>query len=238
LKQGVVIFSEATATAEKAPQRVIPGEVAFKLYDTYGFPTDLTADMARERGLSVDMAGFERAMTEQRERARAASKFAADHGTGVTIDQKTIFTGYDALVGRGRVVALIKGKHRVDFLTPGEEGVVVLDRTPFYAEGGGQVGDAGVLRAPNLEFAVSDTQRYGKAMGTSGMHMGSRELRVGDELEAVVDRGAPAGDRSSTTPRRTSCTRRCAPSSASTSSRRAHWSRPTGCASTSRTTSR
>jgi alanyl-tRNA synthetase len=188
LKQGVVIFSEATATAEKAPQRVIPGEVAFKLYDTYGFPTDLTADMARERGLSVDMAGFERAMTEQRERARAASKFAADHGTGVTIDQKTIFTGYDALVGRGRVVALIKGKHRVDFLTPGEEGVVVLDRTPFYAEGGGQVGDAGVLRAPNLEFAVSDTQRYGKAHGHIGMHMGSRELRVGDELEAVVNR--------------------------------------------------
>jgi alanyl-tRNA synthetase len=187
LKQGVVLFNEATATAEKTPQKVIPGEVAFKLYDTYGFPTDLTADMARERGLSVDIAGFEHAMTEQRERARAASKFAADHGSGVKIDQKTVFTGYDALADRGRVIALIKGEHRVDFLTPGEEGVVVLDRTPFYAEGGGQVGDAGVLRSPNLEFAVNDTQRYGKAHGHIGMHMGARELRVGDEVEAVVD---------------------------------------------------
>jgi alanyl-tRNA synthetase len=184
LDQGMRMLDEATAGLSG---KVIPGAVMFKLYDTYGFPTDLTADIARERGLGVDVAGFEQAMTEQRERARAASKFAVEYGAGVRLDERTTFTGYDRLVDRGRVVAILKGEHRVEFLTPGEEGVVVLDRTPFYAEGGGQVGDAGVLRAKTFEFAVSDTQKYGKAYGHVGMLVGQGELKVGDELEAVVD---------------------------------------------------
>ena len=184
LDQGMRMLEEATATLSN---RVIPGDVVFKLYDTYGFPTDLTADIARERGLTVDLVGFERAMAEQRARARAASKFAVEYGAGITLDEQTAFTGYESTTGRGRVVALLKGERRVDFITPGEEGVVVLDRTPFYAESGGQVGDTGVLRGATFEFAVNDTQKYGTAYGHIGMLIGAGELKLGDELEAVVD---------------------------------------------------
>jgi alanyl-tRNA synthetase len=184
LDQGMRMLEEAAA---RLSNRVIPGDVVFKLYDTYGFPTDLTADIARERGLSVDVAGFERAMAEQRARARAASKFAVEYGAGVKLDDQTTFTGYESTTGRGRVIALLKGERRVEFLTPGEEGVVVLDRTPFYAESGGQVGDAGVLHTTSLEFAVNDTQKYGKAYGHIGMLIGPGELRLGAELDAIVD---------------------------------------------------
>jgi alanyl-tRNA synthetase len=184
LDQGMRMLDAATAGLSGG---TIPGDVVFKLYDTYGFPTDLTADIARERGFTVDIAGFEKAMTEQRERARAASKFAVEYGAGIRVDERTEFTGYERLTDTGRVVALLKGEHRVDFLTPGEEGVVVLDRTPFYAESGGQVGDTGVLRSQATEFAVHDTRKFGRAYGHVGMLIGPGELRVGDYLDAAVD---------------------------------------------------
>jgi alanyl-tRNA synthetase len=184
LDQGMRMLDAATAGLTSG---TIPGEVMFKLYDTYGFPTDLTADIARERGYGVDVAGFEKAMTEQRERARAASKFAVEYGAGIRLDERTTFTGYENLTDTGRVVALLKGEHRVDFLTPGEEGVVVLDRTPFYAESGGQVGDTGVLRSQATEFAVHDTRKLGRAYGHVGMLIGPGELRAGDYLDAAVD---------------------------------------------------
>src|SRR5690606_14143106 len=112
----------------------IPGDVVFKLYDTYGFPADLTADIARERNLHIDDAGFAREMQAQRERAREASKFGVDYGKDITVDASTEFTGYDTLKDRGQVVALFRGNESVKQLADGEEGAVVLDRTPFYAE--------------------------------------------------------------------------------------------------------
>jgi alanyl-tRNA synthetase len=165
---------------------VIPGEAVFKLYDTYGFPPDLTNDIARERGLSIDEAGFEVAMAAQRERARAASKFGVNQQASITLDSKTQFTGYDAEQDQGKVVALIRDGQQVDCLRAGEVGQVVLDRTPFYAESGGQVGDTGELSSATAKFAVSDTQK----MGTAFAHIGqlqSGELRMGAILAAEVD---------------------------------------------------
>ncbi|MBU6510613.1 MAG: alanine--tRNA ligase, partial [Gammaproteobacteria bacterium] len=125
----------------------IPGKVIFELYDTYGFPVDLTADIARERGLTLDMEGFGREMEKQRERGRAASQFGAEYAQDVEIEGQTKFTGYETLTDQGKIVALFRGKDAVKALKAGEQGMVVLDRTPFYAESGGQVGDQGVLRA-------------------------------------------------------------------------------------------
>ena len=139
--------------------RVIPGETVFRLYDTFGFPVDLTADWARERGLGVDMAGFEQAMEAQRERARAASRFEGHWGEGLGTTVETVFTGYERLSDEGTVVDLYAAGERVDSLTAGQSGVVVLDRTPFYGESGGQVGDRGVLEWAGGRFTVSDTQK-------------------------------------------------------------------------------
>ncbi len=166
--------------------KVIPGAVVFKLYDTYGFPLDLTADVARERGLSIDQAGFETAMEAQRERARSASRFGVDLRGGVSLDAPTEFRGYDALEGVGTVVALIRDGAQVERLTPGEAGQVVLDATPFYAESGGQVGDIGVLEAEHAQFTVTDTHKLGKAFG----HVGAvtrGQLELGDRVTARVD---------------------------------------------------
>ena len=125
---------------------VIPGETVFKLYDTYGFPHDLTADVAREHELTIDEEGFEREMEAQRERARAAGKFSVDYNDAIKLDGETSFTGYENLAGEASsVVALFKEGESVDELKAGETGLVVLDETPFYAESGGQVGDTGVL---------------------------------------------------------------------------------------------
>jgi alanyl-tRNA synthetase len=166
---------------------VIPGDAVFKLYDTYGFPVDLTADIARERGLTIDEAGFESAMEAQRERARAASKFGVDlRGSNVTLEGKTNFSGYETLADQVNVVALLRGSDHVQVLRAGEEGQVILDRTPFYAESGGQVGDQGALIAGNTQFTVSDTQK----IGTSYAHVGkvaAGELKVGHRVEARVD---------------------------------------------------
>jgi alanyl-tRNA synthetase len=166
---------------------VIPGDTVFKLYDTYGFPEDLTADIARERGLSTDHPGFERQMEGQRERARKASRFSVSSGGRPSFDQPTEFLGYEALDLDGPVSALLGPDGQpVQALATGEAGTVVLERTPFYAESGGQVGDTGVLTNAAARFAVSDTQKLGAAFG----HVGTLEtgrLAVGDVVHAVVD---------------------------------------------------
>jgi len=185
LAQGMALLDGAIG---KLSGKQIPGETVFRLYDTYGFPVDLTNDIARERGLTIDEAGFEAAMNEQRTRARAASKFGVDLRAGVMVEGQTAFTGYDSERAQGRVVEVIRGKERVAELRAGEEGQVVLDATPFYAESGGQVGDRGVLTADGTRFVVNDTQKLGKVH----VHVGQLEsgaLRVGDTLTAEVDHG-------------------------------------------------
>jgi len=184
LDQGMGILEQAIGGLSG---QVIPGETVFKLYDTFGFPVDLTADIARERGLQLDMDGFEREMSAQRERARAASQFEGQYDVKLDIQGKTEFTGYDHLADQGSVIGLYAEGEAVERLAAGESGMVVLDRTPFYAESGGQVGDRGLLRGQSGEFEVQDTRRQGG--GPSG-HIGrvrSGELRVGDRLEARVD---------------------------------------------------
>jgi alanyl-tRNA synthetase len=174
------------AEAAKLTSTVIPGETVFRLYDTYGFPLDLTADVARERGLSIDQAGFDAAMEAQRGRARAASKFGADLRDSVKLSGKTDFLGYDRLTDSGVVTSLIFDGSLVDALRPGQEGQVVLDHTPFYAESGGQIGDAGVLVGGVARFTVRDTQKIGASFAHAGV-LDAGELRVGDVVEARVD---------------------------------------------------
>jgi len=183
LDQGMEILEEAIAGLEDAE---IPGEVVFKLYDTYGFPVDLTADIARERGLSIDEKGFEQAMAGQRDRARAASKFAAAGGDAISTDLETEFLGYDGTEVGSEIVALFNDGKPVKQLLVGEDGAVILASTPFYAESGGQIGDTGVLHAGDHSFTVVDTQKSGKA----NIHYGSvqaGEIRVGDMVDAHVD---------------------------------------------------
>jgi alanyl-tRNA synthetase len=166
--------------------KMIDGETVFKLYDTYGFPADLTADIARERGLTIDQAGFDAAMEEQRKRSQEASKFGVDLSSGASIDSQTLFQGYEGLEAKGKVVALLKGGATVAELNSGDEGEVVLDQTPFYAESGGQVGDAGELTSPGVQFTVVDTQKRGAAYSHVG-RVAQGKIRLGDTLNAVVD---------------------------------------------------
>jgi alanyl-tRNA synthetase len=166
--------------------KMIDGETVFKLYDTYGFPADLTADIARERGLTIDQAGFDAAMEEQRKRSQEASKFGVDLSGGASIDSRTLFQGYEGLEAKGQVVALLKGGATVSELNSGDEGEVVLDQTPFYAESGGQVGDAGELASPGVHFVVVDTQKRGAAYSHMG-RVAQGKVRVGDTLNARVD---------------------------------------------------
>jgi len=179
------------AAAAKLTSTVIPGETVFRLYDTYGFPLDLTADVARERGLTIDQAGFDAAMEAQRGRARAASKFGSDLRDSVKLSGKTDFLGYDRLSDKGVVTSLIFDGAIVGALRPGQEGQVVLDHTPFYAESGGQIGDAGELvgaatsGAP-AHFTVRDTHKIGASFAHVGV-LDAGELRVGDVVEARVD---------------------------------------------------
>jgi alanyl-tRNA synthetase len=165
---------------------MIDGETVFKLYDTYGFPADLTADIARERGLTIDQAGFDAAMEEQRKRSQEASKFGVNLSGGASIDSQTLFQGYEGLEAKGQVVALLKGGAAVQELNSGDEGEVVLDRTPFYAESGGQVGDTGELACPGVHFVVVDTQKRGAAYSHVG-RVAQGKIRVGDTLNAVVN---------------------------------------------------
>src|SRR5882762_2306856 len=174
------------AEAAKLTSSVIPGETVFRLYDTYGFPLDLTADVARERGLTIDRAGFDAAMDAQRGRARAASKFGADLRESVKLPGRTEFSGYDHLTGSGKITALIFDGAVVDAMRPGQEGQVVLDHTPFYAESGGQVGDTGILTTDTARFTVRDTRKIGASFAHIGV-LESGELRVGDIVQAQVD---------------------------------------------------
>ena len=166
----------------------LDGETVFKLYDTFGFPMDLTADIARERGLRVDEEGFERAMQAQRERARGASHFTADQHGDAGVDTPTVFTGYEALAGEARVLALLRDGQRVDSLAEGEKGIVVLDRTPFYAESGGQAGDAGVIEADGCRFEVRDTTKAGAISLHHGV-MARGTLAAGAVVGARVEPG-------------------------------------------------
>ena len=183
LTTGMALLDDETA---KLASSVIPGDVVFKLYDTFGFPIDLTADVARERGLSIDQAGFDAAMEAQRGRARAASKFGADLRDTVKLTGKTDFLGYDNLKSPATVTALIADGVQVQTLQSGQSGRVVLDKTPFYAESGGQVGDSGALVGTAARFAVSDTQKIGASFAHIGV-VESGSIQVGDKLQAQVD---------------------------------------------------
>ncbi|MBK4991158.1 alanine--tRNA ligase [Pseudomonas sp. S36] len=183
LEQGLRILEQDLAQLQGD---VVPGDVVFKLYDTYGFPMDLTADIARERELTIDEAGFEREMDAQRERARSASAFGMDYNSLVKVDSATEFLGYDATEGEGKIIALYKDGQAVDQLGEGEEGVVVLDRTPFYAESGGQVGDSGFLQAGAARFDVRDTTKTGGAFLHHGV-VASGALVIGSPVQAKVD---------------------------------------------------
>ncbi|MEW8659932.1 MAG: alanine--tRNA ligase [Candidatus Thiodiazotropha endolucinida] len=184
LEQGMKILEEAI---EELDGKVIPGELVFKLYDTYGFPRDLTADIARERELTIDQSGFDEAMSAQRERAQAASQFGVVANVDLGLEEETRFSGYDHLEEQGRVVALLRDGESVSALQQGESGMVFLDNTSFYAESGGQVGDQGVLEGDGLLFEVDDTLKQG---GELFAHIGKLEegtLAVGDKVTAQVN---------------------------------------------------
>ncbi len=183
LDQGMKILESAIAGLKG---KEIPGAIVFKLYDTYGFPADLTADIARERGLIIDDVGFEREMEAQRARARSASQFGVNYSASVEVDVPSEFTGYEHLDGQANVVALISGESQVDSLSANEEGMVILDKTPFYAESGGQTGDRGVLSANGVEFSVSDTRKLSGVNGHIGK-VNAGEIKVGMTLTANVD---------------------------------------------------
>ena len=182
LDQGLKILEQDLAGLKG---QVIPGDVVFKLYDTYGFPVDLTADIARERELSIDEAGFEREMEAQRERARSASNFGLDYNSLVKVDADTRFDGYTAVAGSGTIVALFKDGQAVEQINEGEQGVVVLDATPFYAESGGQVGDCGTLTGAGVRFDVRDTTKAGGAHLHHGI-VAQGSLSVGASVKADV----------------------------------------------------
>ncbi len=184
LGQGMKILEACVA---KLQDTVIPGETVFQLYDTYGFPVDLTADFARENNLTVDHAGFEVAMTAQRDRARSASSFSAEYSQEIKLDSQTDFTGYEHLDDQAQIIALYSHGQPVSSLQAGDEGLVVLDKTPFYGESGGQVGDSGQIIASGALFEVTDTQKQG---GTLFLHTGkvlSGALSVDQLCHAVVN---------------------------------------------------
>ncbi|MBT2774248.1 alanine--tRNA ligase [Halomonas sp. ISL-60] len=184
LDHGMGLLNAALAELDG---KVLPGETVFKLYDTYGFPFDLTADVCRERGVTLDEEGFKQALEAQRERARAASQFGADYSASIELEGETAFTGYDRLEDQAKVTALVDSEgNELAALEAGQKGVVLLDRTPFYGESGGQVGDTGYLYVDGGRFQVTDTQKQ------SGHHlhqgiMVEGSLRVGASVRGEVD---------------------------------------------------
>ncbi len=183
LERGLALLDEEL---EKLQGDTLDGETVFRLYDTFGFPQDLTADVCRERNLKIDEAGFEKAMEQQRQRAREASGFGADYSNVIKIDRASTFKGYEQLDLNATVAAIFVDGQAADEIQAGQEGVIVLDETPFYAESGGQVGDTGELKTISASFMVNDTQKYGQAIGHSGK-LNSGSLQVGDRLAAEVD---------------------------------------------------
>ncbi|WP_171063862.1 alanine--tRNA ligase [Acinetobacter sp. CIP 101934] len=197
LEQGLKLLEGELANLKGS---VIPGEVVFKLYDTYGFPTDLTADIARERDLTIDEAGFETEMAAQRQRARDAGKFAIDYNSVVKVEGETQFEGYDATAGEGQIIAIYKDGEQVDEVVEGDEALIVLNQTPFYAESGGQIGDTGIFKNDTGIFEVQDTKKSGDAFVHQGIvTMGN--LKVTQNVEATVKadiRAATARNHSAT----------------------------------------
>lgn len=197
LEQGLKLLEGELANLKGS---VIPGEVVFKLYDTYGFPTDLTADIARERDLTIDEAGFEVEMAAQRQRARDAGKFAIDYNSVVKVEGETQFDGYDATAGQGQIIAIYKDGEQVDEVAEGDEALIVLNQTPFYAESGGQIGDTGIFKNDTGIFEVQDTKKSGGAFVHQGIvTMGS--LKAAQNVEAIVKadiRAATARNHSAT----------------------------------------
>ncbi|MFZ4833007.1 alanine--tRNA ligase [Rouxiella sp. Mn2063] len=183
LERGLALLDEELAALKGD---VLPGEVVFRLYDTFGFPVDLTADVCRERNLTVDEAGFEKAMEAQRRRARESSGFSADYNNLVRIEGVTQFSGYEHVQRQSKVVGLFVNGQPVEKIQAGDEAIVVLDDTPFYGESGGQVGDKGVLKTQSGEFTVNDTQKYGKAFGHQGV-LSAGSLSINDSVTAEVD---------------------------------------------------
>ncbi|MBT59687.1 MAG: alanine--tRNA ligase [Arenicellales bacterium] len=198
LEQGLRILDQEMGALDGG---VIPGAVAFKLYDTYGFPVDLTADVARERGFQLDHAGFDQAMAGQRERARAASQFSAVEKERIDVGVETPFCGYDSTELKAEVIALTQQGQRIDQLDNDQQAVVVLDQTPFYAESGGQVADGGTIGFDGVEFVVSDVQKLpNEVIGHYGK-ITAGALHVGSQVEARVDpiaRRATASNHSAT----------------------------------------
>ncbi|GIU09402.1 MULTISPECIES: alanine--tRNA ligase [unclassified Shewanella] len=184
LERGLGILD---AALNELATNVLDGETAFKLYDTYGFPVDLTADVCRERDITVDEAGFEAAMAEQRSRAQAAGQFETDYNEGLKIDEQSSFTGYTELNNQATVTAIFKAGESVDSVVAGDDVVIVLDNTPFYGESGGQCGDEGVLIADGIEFTVTDTQKYAQAIGHIG-RVATGSIKVGQVVTANVDK--------------------------------------------------
>ncbi|MCP4954996.1 MAG: alanine--tRNA ligase [Photobacterium aquimaris] len=183
LERGLTILNEAL---DNIDGNVLDGETVFKLYDTYGFPADLTNDVARERGFSIDEDGFETAMEAQRQRARDAGNFGVDYNDAIKVDAETTFCGYSTTDGEGAVVALYRDGNAVDTINAGDNALVVLSNTPFYAESGGQCGDSGLLTAEGVVFNVADTQKFGAATGHKGQLV-EGSLTVGQQLTAAVD---------------------------------------------------
>lgn len=183
LERGLALLDEELA---KLKGDTLDGETAFRLYDTYGFPVDLTADVCRERNIKVDESGFEAAMEEQRRRARESSGFGADYNAMIRVDGASEFKGYDQLELNARVTALFIDGKAVDSVAAGQDAVVILDQTPFYAESGGQVGDKGELKGAGFSFVVNDAQKYSQAIGHIGK-LTSGALKVGDAVQADVD---------------------------------------------------
>ncbi|MWN89256.1 alanine--tRNA ligase [Gilliamella sp. Pra-s65] len=183
LERGLFLLDQELT---KITDKILPGDVAFKLYDTYGFPLDLTADVCREKNITIDEAGFNQCMEEQRKRARESSSFSVDYSNVIKLDDKTEFLGYQATESSGKIIAIFKNGQKIESIHAGDEAIIILDKTPFYGESGGQIGDKGLLTTANVEFTVLDSQKYGKSIGHIG-NIVKGSLKVGDTVTAAID---------------------------------------------------
>ena len=183
LERGLFLLDQELV---KITDSVLPGDVAFKLYDTFGFPLDLTADVCREKNITIDEDGFNQCMEEQRKRARESSAFSVDYSNVIKLDDKTEFLGYQATEASAKVIAIFQNGQKVESANAGDEAIIILDKTPFYGESGGQIGDKGILTSANAEFTVLDSQKYGKSIGHIGTLV-KGSLKVGDLVTAAID---------------------------------------------------
>ena len=183
LERGLSLLDEALSQVKDG---ILSGEVAFKLYDTYGFPLDLTADVCRERNITIDEQAFDRKMEAQRTRAQAASQFGVDYNSVIRVDGETKFEGYTEVESQAKITALFYDGKSVESIEAGQSAVVILENTPFYAESGGQIGDSGYLSAQGVTFNVKDTQKYGQVFGHIG-ELTQGSLKVGQSVNTIVD---------------------------------------------------